>query len=107
MFHANLILSGSNPIQHPHCTAPQSPSVRLSHLIDDVEDGANEEGDDGEEDPDDEAGVGGAVAGLRGLGLDWPVENCAGLLRPLLRPGGLGGEEAVLCHLRGDGVFLS
>ena len=84
MFHANLILQW---IQHRsahslHCRVRSS--VRVSHLVDDVEDGANEEGDDGEEDPDDEAGVGGAVAGLRGLGLDWPVEDSAGLLPPLL-----------------------
>ena len=99
MFHANLIREW---IQN-HCTV--SFSVRVSHLIDDVEDGAYEEGDDGEEDPDDEAGVGGAVAGLRGLGLDWPIENCARLLRPLLLSR-VRGQKAGLCHRRGHGVFL-
>ena len=85
MFHANLILEWirNHPAPHSlHCRV--SVSVRVSHLIDDVEDGAYEEGDDGEEDPDDEAGVGGAVTGLRGLRLDRPVENCSRLLRPRL-----------------------
>ena len=105
MFHANLILQSiqNHPPHSLHCSV----SVRLSHLIDDIEDGAYEEGDDGEEDPDDEAGVGGAVAGLRGLGLDRPVENCgARLIRPRL-PFSLRGEEAGLGHHRGLGVFLS
>ena len=105
MFHANLILQW---IKHRsahslHCRVRSS--VRVSHLVDDVEDGANEEGDDGEEDPDDEAGVGGAVAGLRGLRLDGPIENCgARLPRPRLL-GSLRGEAA-LCRHPGCGVFL-
>ena len=106
MFHANLILEWSRN-QSAHSLDCTAMSVSPSHLVDDVEDGANEEGDDGEEDPDDEAGVGGAVVGLRGLGLDWPVENCgARLLRPRL-PSSLRGEKAGLCHHRGLGVFLS
>ena len=47
--------------------------------------------------------MGGAVAGLRGLGLDWEVEHCARLLRPLLHSG-LRGEEVGLRHHRGHGV---
>ena len=59
------------------------------HLVHDVEDGSYQERDDGQEDPDDEAGVGGAVARLRSLRLDWVVEDSARLLGDRHRAGHL------------------